>query len=534
MKTNHPVQFLGTPARVLMTTLLVLLVVVIVQMSSLEIARVLLSRRLGPPASDRDLTAEQQRTQRIWRARKEFLPDGTLHLVTRTGGPEYRSQYEPDAADAQVQVYDTSDNVLWDGPTGELPYDYLAWAEYVRRDSFDASELHHRVQTVTSDAKTIEFPVATADELLAKWRYSPWHDCFLGYNLQGERLGYLSAAGATHATSQVQPFGSFARFVSWWPPKAYSPTVLWQTERHIYQINFEKQQVEMVFESASSDIDDLRICRWDSYRPEGSAARPGDRQLLHCQTRDGAYHVILRDPNQSVTVRVPDEWRQWLGNYYQFAVKEQGLFLRRDWTEYPARPAFAGSKWMTEYLRATKNQWVELYRVSETGALDLVNRYSWTVPSENPDVAYVEVRDPRSYVQPYVTAFSGLAYDLAWTALWPWASTSEWWGQGGQLLYELRPGYRVSSWLITTVLLVLTFLHARARCTSKTTLVFWLLFVALLNLAGFLVYWALNHTAVIRCDACGKRRGLGQIDCIRCGAPPPAPEHGKLDLIFGL
>ncbi|UCD51505.1 MAG: hypothetical protein JSW27_02515, partial [Phycisphaerales bacterium] len=65
-------------------------------------------------------------------------------------------------------------------------------------------------------------------------------------------------------------------------------------------------------------------------------------------------------------------------------------------------------------------------------------------------------------------------------------------------------------------------------------LVFWLLFVALLNLAGFLVYWALNHTPVVRCSTCGKRRGLRQVSCVRCQAPLPAPEHGKLDLIFGL
>lgn len=535
MKTNSPIQSVAAPARVVMTTLLVLFAVVVAQMSLMDISRVLWARYPARPPStkERELTAEQKRIQRIQNARKEFLPDGTVHLVTPIGGPRYTLYREMDSPTAQVQVYDSNDRLLWDGLAGESPYDYLAWAQDLRGDSLMDVRLNMMKAPLPDSARALEFPIATANELLEIWRYLPGRDCFIGYSLQGKRLGYLSAAGMTEAKSQAQPLGTFASFLGWWPLEAYGPTVLWHTERRLYQIDFEQRQVEVIFESPDSDITDLRISRWDAYRPEHSAATAEDRQLLHCRTRDGAYHVISRDPNQSVTVRVPDEWKQWMGIYCQFAATEQDLFLRRDWTEYPARPAYAGSEWRTEFLRTTKTQWVELYRISETGALDLVNEYRWTAPGEDRGVAYAEYRDP-PYVQPYVTAFSGLAYDLTWAALRDRAGTSEWWGEGGQLLYEIRPRYRVGSWLVMAVMLTLTFLHARARCTSKATFVFWLLFVAILNLVGFLVYWALNHTPVVKCSACGKRRGLSQAACVRCGAPLPVPEHGRLDLAFAV
>jgi DNA-directed RNA polymerase subunit RPC12/RpoP len=47
-----------------------------------------------------------------------------------------------------------------------------------------------------------------------------------------------------------------------------------------------------------------------------------------------------------------------------------------------------------------------------------------------------------------------------------------------------------------------------------------------------LTYLALNHTTVIKCPICGRRRGLKRVDCIRCGAKLPAPEQREVDLIF--
>ena len=76
--------------------------------------------------------------------------------------------------------------------------------------------------------------------------------------------------------------------------------------------------------------------------------------------------------------------------------------------------------------------------------------------------------------------------------------------------------------------------HGWPRRTSWARFVFWLVFTGLLNITGLLTYLALNHTAVIKCLVCGKRRGLTQVECVRCRGQLPVPERGKLDLIFSV
>jgi hypothetical protein len=86
--------------------------------------------------------------------------------------------------------------------------------------------------------------------------------------------------------------------------------------------------------------------------------------------------------------------------------------------------------------------------------------------------------------------------------------------------------------LVSAVMVMLTLRHAWARRSSGTKLLFWLVFVGLFNLAGLLTYLALNHTPVIKCPPCGKKRGLERVDCVRCGAELPRPEPTVHDLIF--
>ena len=74
------------------------------------------------------LTEEQARLRRIQYARKEFLPDGTLHLVTGVGGPRRIEYFGLRPAPAQERVFDVNDQLLWEGPTKERPYAYLSWA----------------------------------------------------------------------------------------------------------------------------------------------------------------------------------------------------------------------------------------------------------------------------------------------------------------------------------------------------------------------------------------------------------------------
>ncbi len=538
MNAKHPIHHFARAARLFMATLLVLLLVAFVESITIELASLFWTVTPAPSAEPKqELTPEQQRTQRILRAKKEFLPDGTLHLVTQIGEnrwqPAYGS-YPSNAPASQEQVYDVNDTLLWDGPTKERPYNYLAWAQAIRNDAFTRERMKHLQQF--ADPQTIEMPVATSDDLMEVWRYDSWADCFIGHSLDGGRAGYLSAAGLTDSKADVRPFGRFQSFQTWWPPDSYSPTVLWQTQQCIYEIGFASRQVDRILESPQGKIEYVTMNPSYRFWRFSGETMVRTRPLLHCRTKDEVHHLILKSPEQTITVATPPEWRQWYGNHYEFAATKEGVFLRRTWLEYPAPAARIDPNWWTGFRRAPKNQWVELYRVDETGGVDLVNRYSWILPADPGAIRYME---PRSNVKQFVTAFSPLLCDLFWLPF----PTGFWQNlyQQGEFAREfilgalgMRPHYSVWSWLVTAAMVALTFRHGRPRRTSWGRLAFWLVFVALLNLTGFLVYWALNHTSTVACPACGKRRGLSRTDCVRCRAALPAPEHDKLDLIFSV
>ncbi|HPC94953.1 MAG TPA: hypothetical protein PLU87_08430 [Sedimentisphaerales bacterium] len=538
MNAKNLIHHFARVAGVFMVTLLVLLLVVAVQSITIELAYLFWT---ATPASStepkQELTPEQARTQRILRAKKEFLPDGTLHLVTQITGnrwqPAYGS-YPSDALTGQEQVYDVNDKLLWDGPAKERPYNYLSWAQAIRDDGFTRERMKHHQQF--TEPRVLEIPVGTPDELLEIWRYDSWADCFVGYSLQGGRVGYLSAAGWTDSKADVRPFGPFQSFQAWWPPDSHSPTLLWQTEQCIYEIGFASRQADRILESPQGRIEYVAMNPSYRFRQASGETMARTRPWLHCRTSDGVHHLILKDPDQTITVATPPEWKQWYGNHCEFAATKEGVFLRRTWLEYPAPAARGNPDWWTGFRRAPKNQSVELYRVDETGGLDLVNRYSWTLPGDPGAIQYVE---PRSHVKRFVTAFSPFLYDLFWL---PFPAgfqhnlyeRSDFACQFIEAVEEMRPRFSVWSWLVTGAMLALTFRHGRPRRTSWGRLVFWLVFVALLNVAGFLVYWALNHAPTMACPACGKRRGLNRIDCVHCRAALPTPEHGKLDLIFSV
>jgi hypothetical protein len=77
----------------------------------------------------------------------------------------------------------------------------------------------------------------------------------------------------------------------------------------------------------------------------------------------------------------------------------------------------------------------------------------------------------------------------------------------------------------------IVFLHARPRRTSPASLIGWMVFAALFNIVGLLVYLALNYTPTIRCQKCNKRRGLNSPQCPRCGGDLPVNAPGKLNII---
>jgi hypothetical protein len=101
-----------------------------------------------------------------------------------------------------------------------------------------------------------------------------------------------------------------------------------------------------------------------------------------------------------------------------------------------------------------------------------------------------------------------------------------------KLIMELRPRYSFFNYLLSAAMMAFALWHGLARRTSWIKLVLWLIIVGAFNLAGLLTYLALNHTPVIKCPICGKKRGLEEPNCIRCGNPLPIPQRRPTDLIM--
>jgi hypothetical protein len=78
----------------------------------------------------------------------------------------------------------------------------------------------------------------------------------------------------------------------------------------------------------------------------------------------------------------------------------------------------------------------------------------------------------------------------------------------------------------------IVFFHARPRRTSLASLIGWIVFAALFNIVGLLVYLALNYTPTIQCHKCNKRRGLNQPQCPRCGGDLSVNAPDKLSIQF--
>lgn len=149
----------------------------------------------------------------------------------------------------------------------------------------------------------------------------------------------------------------------------------------------------------------------------------------------------------------------------------------------------------------------------------------------------VEAGPPWTKVRHYACQFSTPLYDLAWYLLGGEFRAYSYRGNDflsgfAEVTRELRPGNSILNWVLTLAMVGFVFRHGWPRRTSRAKLIFWLAFTLVFNLAGFLTYLALNHTPIIKCSACGKRRGVAQVNCARCGAELPAPERGKLDLIL--
>ena len=537
MKLIDSSKHVAGPARIVTTVLILLFAVGILQAIIVQTALVLTTEKSRPPKARPEKISDQEKhLKKIRNSAKLFLPDGTIHLVHTFSDTPTVS----DDDQKQQEVYDANGMLLWSGLQKNRPYEYLSWTRVGLnyREGFDEQRMK-QVHTFTPEfSRSLEIPVRSREKIDPVWRYDPTRQLFVGYRAGGGNIGYIGSTGFTDSKSLAKPFGTFKLFTAWCPRDSFSPTLLWQTNRRIYEINFEKRQVQLIFESTEANIDRIRLHNWRAIRPE----TPKDsnipyRPLIKCLTEDGKHHLIMRNPDQKLTVTVDDNW---FSETISFTATTRGIYLFRRDSERRIPSSLKKSprlalEWLRKFRGKSFKLWNELYRVDNQGELNLMNRYDWTFPASAWSVSVVEASPPWIKVKHYVNQFSSPLYDLTW-----YLFCREWYAYrsydffvGFAIMTEdLRPGNSILNWVLGLAMVGFAFWHGWPRQTSRAKLIFWLAFTLVFNLVGLLTYLALNHTPIIKCSSCGKSRGLDQVNCIRCGAELPAPQRGKLDLIL--
>ena len=541
MNLKNISKYVASSSKVIMTIVIFLFVVHILQIITIElsyeISRMLVKtkRDISAVEATKQLSDTEKRLRRTHRSGKNFLPDGTIHLT-------YRQELTPGRFDEpeKIQIHNANDTLIWQGLASENPYEYLSWSDQRFRPyrmyhgNFTERQMKNMRMITPEFSQVLEIPILTKDGMMQVWRYLPDSDLFLGYRSDHSIIGFLGSTGFTRSKSEARPFGRFKFQSSWYPAGASEPTVLWQTNRRLYEINFHKQQVRLAFESPQADIKAvmLRECRPAETQMQ-KEQKIKYRPAIRLATEEKKYHFIIKNPEQTLTITFPDE--KW-SNSLNFAATTEGNFLIHHDSEIrPLKSPELYQQWLSKNEGKPYKRWVELYKVDNQANLELINRYEWTVPGEfGPKI---QRKNFRVQVQRAAMAFSSPLYDLAWFLLGPEFFYQRSRGNdfvSGSIgaIAEMRPASNLWNWLLGLAMVGFAFWHGWPRQTSRPKLIFWLAFTLVFNLAGLLTYLALNHIPIIKCSACGKSRGLAHVNCVRCGAELPTPARRKLDLIL--
>jgi len=511
-----------------MTLIIFLIVVLVIQGAIIGTVGL-----FGPPekwteSPQPELTEAQKQRWSIRDMRKEFLPDGTIHLI---------ETIKEEGKLRVVNVYDANETLLWDSKAGSNPYHYLSWAEAVEGGINEARM--DQLQGITSGfSRTLFVPVINDErQIIQRWRYEPGADYFIGYDWQGRTVGYAGSECFIEAKQEAKPFGEFKRVVDWRYRDHNAPLLLWQTTNRLYQIDFEKRDVEILLDLQDDEIEKIAWQNW-----EVETFEPDDRLriFIYVATKKGAHVLVFRDPIERLTINVP---RQWKGRGVQIAALQDKIFIKHSGSEAepPPRQYWLREAWWQEHETKSHRTWVELHEVKQDGDLKFINRFEWIRPPlvEKFTVSWDEPDDLRWKTRKYVTAVSSPLFNPVFRFFGgdPWLefdfySRSPWYALTVEITRDYRATKMVLHCSVVVLMICVAFWHGWARRTSWGRFVFWLVFVALFNLAGFLTYLALNHTTVIRCEACGKKRGLERNDCPACKTLLPLPERRETDLIL--
>lgn len=588
MSQNKLIKRVAVPGKTVMVFTMLLLATVFLQVTTPEIINELFlgEKEMQPSAPEGEKVVTRQ--ERIDKSKKEFMPDGTIHLVYRVPPPKDDQRRGPDFSEERkrtvkvydandtlvwsgdypdypfplfqpsylrlgpVDIYDANEKLLWSGDYGDCPYVYLPESLYSGGLAL-VSERYLRRADIFEFSEVLIIPVISTDrKIVQRWRYDPKHRCFIGFDLNGRRIGFAGTNGVKKTRKEIEAFEEFRCMTAWCSKYSDSPIVLWQTAHTLHQISLEEQVFEVLYEVSDTRFESafsLNNWRgfernyetkfWNEQRREYYKSIYESRPAVISSTEDGGRYLFLRDPVERIKLELPDESAM---GWKRIIIHKDRIFLRYEGPkEKPDPNKFrACENCGTYHSYDPPERKVELYAVNGEGRLTLINRFEWTRPAKE-KMGVTTFEEFKVYwhhgMGDYITIISPSLFDLLWHLRYQKYDSRRYQlshlNRGiFELLHDFQPTSEKFHIPIALLLVVVAFWHAWPRRRGKRRLIFWLVVVAFFNLAGLLTYLALNHTTIIRCSACGKKRGLQRPDCPACKALLPIPERRETDLII--
>lgn len=521
MQTAKTLNRFAIPTKIVMTFLTLAMVIVCLQVLINELYLDFYYHGRSGNITQRSLTEPEKHQKQIHEARKEFTTEGRLYLAQyNIAVPTLMGKK------MTVRITDPNEKLIFEGHQDNQPLQFIAWyAENENRYRSRFNERNLAALDVLRENFSRCYTVPVVDEnnhRIEHWGLDTHRQIFKGYAVSGEPLGFLGANGYTSDIGQALPLGKCVMLESWVETASFDPRIMFQTDSAVYQISFQSRRVETLIKTEN---DPVRYVVQNNWKELGTSP---NRPMIAIGTLSGKVLFHLKNPAQTIESQ--------LERYPQIAASNDKIWVKTEFIK--GCPSSLNNRnyiqqwtqWCRENLYHPRDRVVTLYELTDDGVLQEKNRFEWIEPantttfhSNQADIFHSIVNSVTSPVPAWAAAL-----------IRRYHNEPQWLRDFFQITRTIYQYHLPVNLFIMTVMAVLTALHGRPRQMNRLKLAGWVLFVFLFNLAGLLTYLALNHTAVIRCEKCGKRRGLSTDACPHCSARLPGPRPKPTDLLMPL
>ena len=519
---------IGQGCRVFMITFLLLLVLLFIQTFALEIFNTFYIYGKSTQRVQQSVTEPLDHQERISRSQRLFLPDGTVNLM-------FRDHQLPENESALI--YDTNDNLIWQGNPDKLPDNYLKWPD-THSYYFNIYSLRQYRAIYPDARRSVVVPLLNGRDIESLWRYEISEGYFVGFDKDGNRIGYCGSSGFMQEQSQTKTLEYPEYFIAWMPIKGNGPMVLWGTKNSVYQISFRNQTVDLLLQLTDKEINRIEVHGWMKLSPDSELYVDDEkyRPLIECTIDDKSVYTILQEPAETIRINLPEDSKARIRGVT--ATKEKIYMRAFDSDLFPpeeiTRNPETYMKWYQERMKEPVEQSEQLYEVDSAGNLTLLNEFEWTYNAKQ--TTHLE-NDLQKSFRSFLAKASPPFYDLSNRFFFgffgrPLHDTNREIFEVFRLFILYAPSYNPFSYILSLLMAGIVFVHALQRRKSMAGLIGWVVFAALFNIVGLLVYLALNYTPTVKCPKCNKGRGLNTARCPHCGADLTAATP-ELNIITG-